>query len=598
MPIVGTAGHVDHGKSTLVLALTGRDPDRWAEEKRRGLTIDLGFAWATLGDRDVGFVDVPGHEKFMKNMLAGVGGLDAALFVVAADEGWMPQSEEHLAVLEILGVDRGVVAVTRVDLVDDDTLELAQLEIEDEVAGTVLEGWPIVPVSAVEGRGLEDVTKALTTALDLAGPTPNNGRPRLWIDRSFTIAGAGLVVTGTLVDGAIARGDRLELWPGPIEVRARSIQSHERDVDVAHPGSRTAINLSGAAAGVARGAMLSAPGAFRATDRVLVALRPTRATPEITDRGAYHLHAGTAASPCRLRLLDESKAVITLDAPLPLVSGDPFILRETGRRAVVGGGRVLDPAPTRRPNPTQARTLETAASSGADAVAAALLEVHGILDQGDLAAHTGGGLVPAALHAGQLVLSSAAVDRIRATVIETAGSYHDENPLRQGIPKAELASRVGADQSTIEAVLATTTAVIDDGSTVRLSEFGARRSAIQQKAWDDAQRELSSSLAVPRASQLGLDDELLHALTREGELIRIEADLVYLPAQIKQITARLDVLPEEFTVAEFRDELELARRQAVPLLEWLDGQGWTRRRGDVRVVRRRNGPSAADARPR
>lgn len=598
MPIVGTAGHVDHGKSTLVLALTGRDPDRWAEEKRRGLTIDLGFAWTTLGDHDVGFVDVPGHEKFMKNMLAGVGGLDVALFVVAADEGWMPQSEEHLAVLQILGVDHGVVALTRADLVDDDTLELAQLEIEDEVAGTVLEGWPVVPVSAVEGHGLDEVTAALTTALDLAGPTPNLARPRLWIDRSFTIAGAGLVVTGTLVDGTIARGDRLDLWPGSVEVRARTIQSHERDVDVAHPGSRTAINLSGATAEVARGAMLGAPGMFRASDRLLTALRPTRATPAITDRGAYHLHVGTAATPCRLRLLDESTAVIRLDAPLPLVSGDPFILRETGRRAVIGGGKVLDPAPGRRSTVAQARTLEQAGASGPDAVAAALLEIHGVIDADDLAARSGGGADTTALRAGQLLLSAEEAERIRARIIDTAAEYHDENPLRQGISKAELGSRVGADQPTIEAVLATTTAVVDDGSTVRLSQFDAHRSADEQQAWDHARLELSASLAVPRASQLGLDDELLHALTREGELVRVEADLVYLPAQIDEITARLGTLPEEFTVAEFRDELGLARRQAVPLLEWLDGRGWTRRRGDVREVRRRNGPIADDAQPR
>ena len=203
MPIIGTAGHVDHGKSTLVQALTGRDPDRWAEEKERGLTIDLGFAWAQVGKDTVGFVDVPGHERFIKNMLAGVGGLDVALFVVAADEGWMPQSEEHLAVLDLLSVQHGVIAITRVDLADPDLIELSKIDVEEHVAGTAAETWPVVEVSAVTGQGIEDLVAALERELTSAGPAPDAGRPRMWIDRAFGISGAGVVATGTLTGGAI-----------------------------------------------------------------------------------------------------------------------------------------------------------------------------------------------------------------------------------------------------------------------------------------------------------------------------------------------------------------------------------------------------------
>ena len=214
MPIIGTAGHVDHGKSTLVQVLTGKDPDRWAEEKERGLTIDLGFAWTQLGDQAVGFVDVPGHERFIKNMLAGVGGLDVALFVVAADEGWMPQSEEHLAVLDLLDVAHGVVALTRIDLADPDLVELSLLDIEEHVEGTVAESWPILEVSAVSGEGLDELIASLGAVLAAAGPPPDTGRPRMWVDRAFGIAGAGVVVTGTLTGGAISVGDRLQCYPG------------------------------------------------------------------------------------------------------------------------------------------------------------------------------------------------------------------------------------------------------------------------------------------------------------------------------------------------------------------------------------------------
>ncbi|MGZ5384335.1 MAG: selenocysteine-specific translation elongation factor, partial [Acidimicrobiia bacterium] len=378
MPVVGTAGHVDHGKSTLVQALTGRDPDRWEEEKRRGLTIDLGFAWTTLADgTEISFVDVPGHERFIKNMLAGSEAIDVALFVVAADEGWMPQSEEHLAVLDLLGVRSGLVAVTKADRVDDELLEFVTLEVEEKLAGTSLAGVPILPVSAVSNRGMDDLRTALEATIREIRPSlVDIGRPRLWVDRSFTITGAGTVVTGTLLDGSLATGDQLEIWPGRLRGRVRGLQNHEKDHLQVAPHNRVAVNLVGLdRAEVGRGAMLGRPDDWYPTDTVLVHIETARYLDEpLTNRGAYHLHLGSGAWPVRLRLVATSElegsgpAILQLSQPLPLKVGDRFIRRVVGRRAVAGGGRVLDPHPaakTRDLRPT-VETLRIAAGASAD----------------------------------------------------------------------------------------------------------------------------------------------------------------------------------------------------------------------------------------
>ena len=357
MSIVGTAGHVDHGKSTLVAALTGRDPDRWAEEKERGLTIDLGFAWTELEPGlTVGFVDVPGHERFIKNMLAGVGALDVAMFVVAADAGWMPQSEEHLAVLDLLEVRHGVIALTRVDLADEETHLLAELEIAEQVADTVMEDWPVVPVSPVTGTGLGDLVAALAAAVQAAGPSVDAGRPRLWVDRSFTIAGAGAVVTGTMTGGTLTRGQEVTLFPGATPLRIRNLQVHEHDVAAIGPGTRAAVNVTGSGIdAIVRGSMLGDVTQFRATRRALAELRTVRTLEApLTGRGAYHLHVGSGSWPVDVRTVESvsvaGSGAVLVDLPeaIPLVMGDRYILRESGRRAVVGGGRILDPHPPRK----------------------------------------------------------------------------------------------------------------------------------------------------------------------------------------------------------------------------------------------------------
>ncbi|MDQ3107116.1 MAG: selenocysteine-specific translation elongation factor, partial [Actinomycetota bacterium] len=353
MRVVATAGHVDHGKSTLVRALTGTDPDRFAEEKARGLTIDLGFASTTLpSGRDVGFVDVPGHVRFLKNMLAGVGAVDACLFVVAATEGWKPQSEEHLRILSLLDVAHGIVALTKVGLVDEDDAELARLEVEERVAGTFLEGADVVAVDALAGRGLD----ALRSALDrLVASTPaaiDRGRLRLWVDRSFAAKGSGTVVTGTLTGGKLSVDDELDLVGRGMArgVRVRALQSHSSPLATADPGRRLAVNLAGAAHGdVVRGDALvrrrqwAPTSTFDASLTVLSGLDH-----DVSRRGAYALYLGSGEHPIRLRVLGpdaiapgaEGFVRLHLPAPLPLVPGDRFVLRESGRGETVGGGEV------------------------------------------------------------------------------------------------------------------------------------------------------------------------------------------------------------------------------------------------------------------
>lgn len=589
MPIVGTAGHVDHGKSTLVEALTGRDPDRWAEEKERGLTIDLGFAWADLGSgHAVGFVDVPGHERFVKNMLAGVGGFDIALFAVAADEGWMPQSEEHLAVLDLLDVRHGVIALTRSDLADADLRELAASDVESNVAGTVAEPWPVVEVSAVAGTGLDELRAALIGALEAAGPSPDVGRPKLWIDRSFVVAGSGVVVTGTLVGGTIATEERLVAFPGGA-VRVRSLQSHEESRSEVGPGTRVAANVTGVERNeLARGTLLARPDTAVVSDRILIkVVTAPNPTEELSDRSAFHVHLGTATVPAGLRFVgDDGFAVVTLARPLPMVIGDRFILRDTGRRRVAGGGIVLDPSPTRRPTPADARRLDKAVAAGSDAQATALVAIHGSIDGASLRAATGNGSPADAVVAGDRFTSTGLAAQQLGNGFDLVTAFHRDHPLRPGMPASSLASQLGIDRAQLSALLGEADgALIDEGATVRSADFEQRLTEDDDTAWSAARLVLAESMAVPRASQLELPDELLHALVRRGDLVMIESDLVYLPEQIDVIVSALGNLEEPFTVASFRDALGLSRRQAVPLLEWLDGTNRTVRDGDLRTVR-------------
>ncbi|MDH5373346.1 MAG: selenocysteine-specific translation elongation factor [Acidimicrobiia bacterium] len=597
MPVIGTAGHVDHGKSTLVQGLTGRDPDRWEEEKRRGLTIDLGFAWTALPDgTEVSFVDVPGHERFIKNMLAGTESIDVALLVVAADEGWMPQSEEHLAVLDLLGVRHGVVAVTKTDRVDDDLLELAVLEIEEHLEGTVFADAPLVPVAAPNRAGYDVLLGQLVLAVEAARrQSKPNDRSRLWIDRAFTVAGAGTVVTGTLMDGGVRVGDRLELWPGGHEVRVRGLQSHENELESVEPASRCAINLAGLERReVHRGHMLGLPGQWAPSDLILVDVKAARYLDEpLTNRGAYHLHLGSGSWPVTLRLIEGNEltgsgaALLRLPERIPIVSGDRFILRETGRRSVVGGGRVLDPAPSPRRTDLLGSldSLRAALTEGPDAIANVLLEARQTEDLARLAAHSGGGTPTDAIVVKNRAMTRARTEDITSRAVGLARAFQKENPLRPGIQKASLASALDTDLDFLEVIIGDSSALRDDGATVATTDFQGGIDADHEGDWEPLRsRLLASGFTVPRIKELAIDPDMLHALLRDGRIVRVGPDLVYLPQQLEDLTVKVRSMAAPFTVAEFRDRFGLSRKYAVPLLEWMDANGVTERDGDVRTV--------------
>lgn len=581
MPLIGTAGHVDHGKSTLIQRITGRDPDRWDEEKKRGLTIDLGFAWATLPDgTEVSFVDVPGHERYLKNMLAGVEAIDVALFVVAADEGWMPQSEEHLAVLDLLEVGRGVVALTKIDVVEPDLAELARDEVTDRLAGSCLEGASVHPVSGITGDGVDVMLDSL--AQQIPEDPPDNGRPRLWVDRSFTIPGAGTVVTGSLLGAPLSIDDNLEIYPSGFEARVRGLQSHERSHDTVEPHRRVAINLAGVDHDqIARGNMVGLAGQWELTSRFAATLRPARFVDELEQRGAYQIHVGSSAHNVDIVGLEHGVAVLRLEVPLPLATGDRFILRDTGRHLVVAGGRVLDPAPgrTRR---TLALSRESDPGASRNEIASRLLSTRHLERIDRLEAHSGGGFPTGAVQIGDRVVDPAFLDELSARAVDLVEKEHADHPLRPGLAIATLAERLTVDADVAAEVVKRSESLERRGPDVARPDHRAGLTDTQERDWQRARDRLAENLAVPDETDLGVEPEVLHLKLRTGELVRIAPGLVYLPDQVEELKTVIAGLGDDFTVAEFRDAAGLSRKYAVPILEWSDKEGLTVRRGDLR----------------
>jgi selenocysteine-specific elongation factor len=598
--VVATAGHVDHGKSSLIVRLTGIDPDRWAEEKRRGLTIDLGFAWTTLpSGREVGFVDVPGHERFVRNMLAGVGPVRLVLFVVAADEGWMPQSEEHLAIIDVLGAEAGVVAVTKTDLVDPDTTAVAEEEIRERLANTALEGSPVVPCSAATGAGVQDLRQALDDLVARAPVPEDRGRPRLDIDRSFSIRGAGTVVTGTLTGGSLSVGDEVVVHPAGFRARVRSLQTHRRSVDTARPVARVAANLVGTSReDVRRGDVLTRPGQWRPTSTIEVSLRPVRSVDHpVGGRGAYKLYAGTAERTARLRLYatrqlgpgERAFARLRLDGPVVVTAGDRFVLREAGRRETVAGGVVLDPLPPPRPGSDPELRLATREAAVPDVAPLMVLE-RGRVRAADIVALTGvePAGIPGAWRLGPWWVAEEAVDRASEAVLQELASFHRVHPLRSGMDFEEL--RRGGDDVVPHILerLEEAGAVVRDGRTIRLA---AHRVDLGDRE-DDASRVVQAVAAgqptPPTVRELvaaGFPQDLIEACVSVGRLVRLSPEVVLTPSfagRVEEVALEEAGRPEGLTVGAFRERLGTTRKYAVPFLEWLDGRGVTRRDGDVR----------------
>jgi selenocysteine-specific elongation factor len=578
--VVATAGHVDHGKSTLIQALTGRDPDRWEEEKRRGLTIDLGFAWMDLCDgRRISFVDVPGHRRFIGNMLTGVGPVNAVLFVVAANEGWKPQSEEHLAILDLLGVNQGVVALTKSDLVDPETtLDLVE-EVRARLHGTNLEALSIVPVSALTSAGLSELTEALE---ELPAAPPSGGRPRLWVDRAFTVAGAGTVVTGTLVGGGLTLGDAISIWPSGETARIRGLETNDRSVDSVQPDSRVAANLQGAIE-VGRGSLLASPGTLTPAQKWLVDLRPTRYEPELIERGSFLLYLGTLAMSADLRLLADGLGIIEVQQPVPVEAGDRFILRETGRQRVTAGGVVLMPSPPKKaPLVEFGQSLRRALPLGADEVAEVMVSHLGRLDATSVTNWSGGST--AGLRADGQAISPAEVARLVEKAVGLVESHHRDHPLEAGLGLGALASALSIGEELARVLTDRTSLLHLQGSVV--SRAGIEQEQVEADPRWSPIKETLRTLTPPSIAEAGLPPDLLRALIRSGELVRVSEDFVYLPESMDEVIALIRSFDVPFTVSEFRVRAGVSRKYAVPLLEYADREGITLRQGDLRTARR------------
>ena len=565
MHVVATAGHVDHGKSTLVKALTGTDPDRFAEEKARGLTIDLGFATTTLpSGAALSLVDVPGHVRFIKNMLAGVGAVDACLFVVAATEGWKPQSEEHLRILELLGVRHGVVALTKVGPADDDLVDLAHLEVEERVAGTFLEGAPVVDTDAPTGVGLDNLRAALDDLLAATPTAVDHGRPRLWIDRAFSARGAGTVVTGTLTGGRLHTDDELAVHPAGSPVRVRSLQNHHAERDELPPGSRCAVNLVGVAHDeVVRGHVLVRSDQWHHTTVVDASLRVLdRLDHPVSRRGAHVVYLGSGEHPVRMRILGpdaldpgtEGAVRIHLPEPLPLLPGDRFVLRESGRAETVGGGEVLDVDPTER-----------ASRARPDRSVDRVVRERGWVPVDELERLTGERREP---DLDRWVVDPVVLHR---TLEDLRNALADAGPRGLdlvGLGELARAAVVLLDDAEVEAGRLVPAGVADP---LADHPFVAA---------------LAASPFVPPPPD-GVDRGDLRELVRRGDVVEVEG--IFFASSAVDAAARLAARllvdhPEGFTVSTFREEAGNTRKHAMPLLARLDATGMTRRRGDLRIA--------------
>jgi selenocysteine-specific elongation factor len=626
--VIGTAGHVDHGKSTLIQALTGIDPDRLQEEKERGMTIDLGFAWLTLPSGDeVSIVDVPGHERFIHNMLAGVGGIDIALLVVAADEGVMPQTREHVAILDLLGISQAVVALTKRDLVDDEWLELVVADVEEFLGRTSLAGARIVPCSAKTRAGLDVLLEVMQELLTRERSRPNTGRPRLPIDRVFTVAGFGTVVTGTLIDGELRLGQDVEVQPGGLRARVRGLQSHKKKLELVPAGTRTAVNLGGVAVeDLRRGQVLSAPHSLRPTRAVDAQLRLIADARPIRHNTEVSFHTGAAETLAKISLLDrdelqpgqEAWVQLRLQDEVALVRGDLFILRLPSPSMTVGGGRVVEPH-ARRHRRRQAAVLQQLAVLARGTPDEILLEQLRSREPTDVESLTRRSGLPAAVARAALVQlvqqqSALVLDHAnghldgRTYVVSTVGwqaltervsalldGFHRGYPLRRGLPKEELRTRLGADPRLFVRVLERLKAqgtATEDGPFVRLSTHSVTFTPEQERHVSqvlDVLRE--AGIAPPDRedlqTSLRVSPELLDALVARGVLVEAAAGLLYDAETLSAIVARIRADIERNgprTVAQIRDLLDASRKYVLAIVGYTDEHKITRRVGDNRVL--------------
>jgi selenocysteine-specific elongation factor len=630
--VVGTAGHIDHGKSTLVRALTGTDPDRLKEEKARGITIELGFAHARVDDLTVAFVDVPGHERFVRTMLAGVGGIDAVLLVVAADESVMPQTREHFDICRLLRVARGVVALTKADLVDADTLALVTLEVKELVAGSFLDGAPVVPVSAATGEGL-DALRAEFARLGAAGPAgarPRDGVARLPIDRVFSMKGFGTVVTGTLVSGRLRLEDELTALPGATTTKVRGLQVHGQPREEAEAGERVAVNLGGVDVdGVARGQTLAAPHTLVQTRRLDADIELLPGTRPLTHGMRVRLHQGTAEVLGRVSLVAPATSVepggraaarIRLEAPAVLTRGDRFVLRAYSPTVTIGGGQVLDPEPPRtgvRTAGAPARFAALAITEDLTAAVRTMLDEAGVagLDRAALVSRLGvmpgrvGALLTSlvsgghAERAGDRLVAPAVLQERRAAVLAMVDAHHKAHPLAEGLPREEAREKLfGAAAAVVfdhvvqrlvdERALVARDRLARPSHKVALSGDDVRvRDLIEARCRAGALKPPDTAeLAAAAGVAAAVIDRVAALLVRQKTLVKLDTlyfhaealealkgDMAARKAQAGDGRATVDV-------ATFKERYGMTRKYAIPLLEYLDRERVTRRVGDARLV--------------
>ena len=625
--VVGTAGHIDHGKTSLVKALTGTDTDRLPEEKARGITIDLGFAFLEEPDGlTIEIVDVPGHERFVKNMLAGVGGIDLAMLVVAADEGVMPQTREHLAICSLLHIRTGLVVLTKTDMVEPDWIGLVRDDVAALVRGTFLEGAPVVAVSAKTGAGLDELRAALRGLAETVPARGTDQLPRLPIDRVFTIKGFGTVVTGTLAAGALAADDRVEVFPRGLVAKVRGLQAHGHAVERAVAGQRTAINLQGLErAAVERGDVVGLAGTLSATALVDVVLEMLADTPRaLESRDRVRLHTGTSEVMARALLLDGAElapgergfARLRLEAPLVALAGDRFVIRSYSPIVTIGGGTLLDTDPPRLKRPARLAHLQVLESGAPEAVVEEHVRGAGVsgIRLPALVARVPFGpartrqLLDALAAAGRVTLvdrdwslHADAVARLRSLITSALERFHHAQPLRGGMSREELRVRAAnADERVFAHVLAALDAegaVRVDRDKVRLASHELRLSPVQQTAVDQLEREFRAAAAAPPSpeealSRAGLSGdeqhELFQLLLESRKLVRVKESLFFHTAALDAIQDKLVALlreRKEIGPGDVKDLLGISRKYAIPLLEYFDARRVTTRVGERRVLR-------------
>ena len=621
MYVIGTAGHVDHGKSTLVKALTNIDPDRLPEEKEREMTLDLGFAWMELpSGREISIVDVPGHERFIKNMLAGVGAIDLAMLIVAADESVMPQTLEHLAILDILQIPKCLVVITKTDLVDEEMVELVMAEVEDALEGTSFKGCPMVGVSAYTGDGLPELQEHIDSILDDTQPRRDLGRPRLPVDRSFSITGFGTVVTGTLIDGVLAVGQEVELTPSGRRARIRGLQTHKNKVDHSEPGVRLAVNLSGISRGDAeRGETLTISGWLRPTRRLDARLKMVAGAPHpLRHNTGVTFHLFTSETNARIRLLDtdrldpgaEGWVQILLSEPLPMVKGDYFVVRSA--EDTLGGGQVVDASPRRRHrrfNPDVVEQLMMLDQGTGEDILLSLAEQYGPCDLTTLSqrsnlpedevaqrsaqlANDGHMVVLGELgaEADAVVFAAQSWNILKSKIFVALQTYHNQFPLRRGVPVQEVRSRLGLSQPVSQRVLARLTGedyLVEEGPYLRLPDHQVTLSD-EMEAQASAYLKALEGEPYSPPSDRPVDAELLAVLVERGQVVKVNESVVFASSAYREMSEKIvDHLKSQgtITVGEARTMFNTSRKYILPLLEHLDQQQITRRVGDERVLR-------------